>query len=34
MRARIMAHLEAGGAGLDSNVREALKTLKQAATSG
>jgi formate dehydrogenase subunit delta len=28
MRAKIMAHLDAGGAGLDSNVRDALKALK------
>jgi len=28
MRDAIMAHLESGGAGLDANVREALKTLK------
>jgi formate dehydrogenase subunit delta len=33
MRAKIMAHLDAGGAGLDPNVRDALTTLKQAATS-
>ena len=33
MRAKIMAHLEAGGAGLDPLVRDALTTLKQAATS-
>ena len=30
MRKQIFAHLDAGGAGLDPNVREALETLKQA----
>jgi formate dehydrogenase subunit delta len=30
MRKAISAHLDAGGAGLDSEVREALETLKQA----
>jgi len=28
MRKQIMAHLEAGGEGLDPNVRDALKALK------
>ena len=28
MRSAILAHLDAGGAGLDSNVQDALKTLK------
>jgi formate dehydrogenase subunit delta len=30
MRKAIFAHLDAGGAGLDPNVREALQTLKNA----
>ena len=30
MRSAIFAHLDAGGAGLDPNVREALETLKNA----
>ena len=30
MRKQIFAHLEAGGAGLDPNVRDALETLKPA----
>jgi formate dehydrogenase subunit delta len=30
MRKAIFAHLDAGGAGLDPNVREALETLKSA----
>ena len=30
MRKQIFAHLDAGGAGLDPNVLDALKTLKQA----
>jgi len=30
MRKAIFAHLDAGGAGLDQNVREALQTLKKA----
>jgi formate dehydrogenase subunit delta len=30
MRRRIFAHLEAGGAGLDPDVREALERLKKA----
>jgi hypothetical protein len=29
MRAAILAHLDAGGAGLDPNVREAIATLTQ-----
>jgi formate dehydrogenase subunit delta len=32
MRAAIFAHLDAGGAGLDPNVRAALETLKSAQT--
>ena len=32
MRSAIFAHLDAGGAGLDPNVRDALKTLKSAQT--
>jgi formate dehydrogenase subunit delta len=32
MRKAIFAHLDAGGAGLDPNVRDALATLQQAAT--
>jgi formate dehydrogenase subunit delta len=32
MRSAIFAHLDAGGAGLDSNVRDALATLKSAQT--
>ncbi|HEX7562119.1 MAG TPA: formate dehydrogenase subunit delta, partial [Bradyrhizobium sp.] len=28
MRSAILAHLDAGGAGLDPNVQDALKTLK------
>jgi formate dehydrogenase subunit delta len=32
MRSAIFAHLDAGGAGLDPNVREALETLKSART--
>jgi formate dehydrogenase subunit delta len=31
MRKAILAHLDAGGAGLDPNVRDALETLKKAA---
>jgi formate dehydrogenase subunit delta len=31
MRRGIFAHLDAGGAGLDPNVREALETLRKAA---
>ena len=31
MRRGIFAHLDAGGAGLDPNVREALEALKKAA---
>ena len=31
MRRGIFAHLDAGGAGLDPNVREAIETLKKAA---
>ncbi len=31
MRKAIFAHLDAGGSGLDPNVREALETLKNAA---
>jgi formate dehydrogenase subunit delta len=31
MRKGIFAHLDAGGTGLDPNVREALETLKKAA---
>jgi formate dehydrogenase subunit delta len=30
MRSAIFAHLDAGGAGLDPNVREAIETLKKA----
>jgi formate dehydrogenase subunit delta len=30
MRSAILAHLDAGGAGLDPNVRDAIKALKQA----
>jgi len=30
MRAKIMAHLDAGGAGLDPTVRNAIKALKSA----
>jgi formate dehydrogenase subunit delta len=30
MRKQIFAHLDAGGAGLDSDVRRALETLKKA----
>ena len=30
MRKGIFAHLDAGGAGLDPNVREAIETLKKA----
>ena len=30
MRSAITAHLDAGGAGLDSDVRDAVETLKQA----
>ena len=30
MRKPIFAHLDAGGAGLDPNVRDALETLKKA----
>jgi formate dehydrogenase subunit delta len=30
MRAAILAHLDAGGAGLDPNVRDAIATLKTA----
>jgi formate dehydrogenase subunit delta len=30
MRSAILAHLDAGGAGLDSNVRDAIETLKRA----
>jgi formate dehydrogenase subunit delta len=32
MRAAIFAHLEAGGAGLDPTVRQAIKNLQKAAT--
>jgi len=32
MRSAIMAHLETGGAGLDPDVRDALTTLRKAAT--
>jgi formate dehydrogenase subunit delta len=32
MRSAIFAHLDAGGAGLDPNVREAIETLKKAHT--
>jgi formate dehydrogenase subunit delta len=32
MRAAIFAHLDAGGAGLDPNVRAAIETLKSAQT--
>ena len=32
MRKAITAHLDAGGAGLDPDVRDALKTLKSAQT--
>ncbi len=32
MRKAIFAHLDAGGAGLDQNVREALTTLQKAAS--
>jgi formate dehydrogenase subunit delta len=32
MRSAIFAHLDAGGAGLDPNVREALLSLKSAQT--
>jgi formate dehydrogenase subunit delta len=31
MRKAILAHLDAGGSGLDPNVRDALETLKKAA---
>ena len=31
MRKAILAHLDAGGGGLDPNVRDALETLKKAA---
>ena len=31
MRKAIFAHLDAGGSGLDPNVRDALETLKKAA---
>ena len=31
MRSAIFAHLDAGGTGLDPNVRDALETLKKAA---
>jgi formate dehydrogenase subunit delta len=30
MRSAILAHLDAGGTGLDPDVRDALKALKQA----
>ncbi|MGL5165084.1 MAG: formate dehydrogenase subunit delta [Afipia sp.] len=32
MRLAILAHLEAGGAGLDPDVKDAVATLKKAAT--
>ena len=32
MRSQILAHLEAGGAGLDPDVKDAVLTLKKAAT--
>ena len=32
MRSAILAHLDAGGAGLDPNVREAIETLRSAQT--